>query len=54
MSIQIVLGIIDHALTVLASMLRENPQKRPNVYEVVREVCLMRKKEIPIKDVSSP
>lgn len=33
-------------------MLKENPQKRPNIYQVVREVCLMRGKEVPIKDVS--
>ncbi len=39
-------------LTILASMLRENPQLRPNIYQVVREVCLMRGTEIPIKDVS--
>lgn len=34
-------------------MLKENPQKRPNIYEVVREVCLMQGKEVPIKDVSA-
>lgn len=33
-------------------MLKEQPHKRPNIYEVVREVCLMRGKEVPIKDVS--
>lgn len=33
-------------------MLKENPQKRPNIYEVVWEVCLMQGKEVPIKDVS--
>ena len=32
-------------------MLRENPQKRPNIYEVVREVCHMQGKEVPIRDV---
>ena len=32
-------------------MLRENPQLRPNIYQVVREVCTMRGKEVPIKDV---
>lgn len=34
-------------------MLRENPQQRPNIYQVIREVCLMRGTDIPIKDVSS-
>lgn len=32
-------------------MLRENPQLRPNVYQVVREVCAIRGTEVPIKDV---
>ena len=32
-------------------MLRENPQLRPNIYQVVREVCMMRGTDIPIKDV---
>lgn len=35
-------------------MLRENPQQRPNIYEVIREVCLIRGTDIPIKDVSAP
>lgn len=33
-------------------MLRESPQQRPNIYQVVREVCTMRGKQVPIKDVS--
>jgi hypothetical protein len=32
-------------------MLRENPQKRPNIYEVVQEMCHMQGKEVPIRDV---
>lgn len=36
-----------------AIMLKENPQKRPNIYEVVKEVCDMQKKEVPIRDVRS-
>lgn len=32
-------------------MLKENPQKRPNIYEVVQEVCKMQGKEVPIRDV---
>ena len=33
-------------------MLKENPAKRPNIYQVVSEVCSMRNKPVPIKDVS--
>ena len=33
-------------------MLRESPQQRPNIYQVIREVCLIRGTDIPIKDVS--
>ncbi|KAF2455742.1 hypothetical protein BDY21DRAFT_288811 [Lineolata rhizophorae] len=32
-------------------MLRESPQDRPNIYQVVREVCMMRGKDVPIKDI---
>lgn len=32
-------------------MLRESPQARPNIYQVIREVCSMRGTDIPIKDV---
>ncbi len=32
-------------------MLRESPQLRPNIYQVMREVCLMRGTDVPIKDV---
>lgn len=37
----------------IASMLRENPQMRPNIYQVLREVCSMRNTELPIKDIYS-
>ncbi len=33
-------------------MLQENPQQRPNIYQVVREISLVRGTDIPIKDVS--
>jgi hypothetical protein len=33
-------------------MLQESPQRRPNIYQVVVEVCSMRHRSIPIKDVS--
>ncbi|KAL4965145.1 putative serine/threonine protein kinase [Aspergillus stella-maris] len=35
----------------ISTMLKENPQKRPNIYEVLREVCQMQGKEVPIKDI---
>lgn len=34
-------------------MLKELPSKRPNIYEVVKEVCKMQGKEVPIRDVRS-
>ncbi|KAF2657067.1 hypothetical protein K491DRAFT_777501 [Lophiostoma macrostomum CBS 122681] len=37
----------------IASMLRENPQLRPNIYQVVVEVCSMRHRNVPIKDIYS-
>ncbi|KAG0634129.1 hypothetical protein HOY80DRAFT_1018649 [Tuber brumale] len=43
----------DRIKKLIGSMLRESPQLRPNIYQVVREVCLMRGKEMPIKDIYS-
>ncbi|KAJ5246515.1 hypothetical protein N7468_001498 [Penicillium chermesinum] len=43
----------DRLKLLIASMLKENPQKRPNIYEVVREACHMQGKEVPIKDIYS-
>ncbi|KAL7269793.1 Ark- serine/threonine protein kinase [Rhizina undulata] len=43
----------DRLRNLIASMLRESPQLRPNIYLVVREVCLMRRRDIPIKDIYS-
>ena len=34
-----------------ASMLREKPSQRPNIYQVVREVAAIRGTDIPIQDV---
>jgi len=34
-------------------MLRESPQQRPNIYQVVAESCAMRHRACPIKDVRS-
>jgi hypothetical protein len=33
-------------------MLRESPASRPNIYQVLREACLMQGREVPVKDVS--
>ncbi|KAJ5678132.1 uncharacterized protein N7477_003765 [Penicillium maclennaniae] len=43
----------DRLKKLIASMLKENPQKRPNIYEVVQEVCKMQGKEVPIRDIYS-
>jgi AP2-associated kinase len=32
-------------------MLKENQQSRPNIYQVLREACLMQGREVPISDV---
>ena len=37
-----------------AIMLKENPQKRPTIYEVMKEGCDMQGKEVPIRDVCLP
>lgn len=34
-----------------ASMLKENPKSRPNIYQALREACLMQGIEVPIQDV---
>ncbi|EUC32953.1 hypothetical protein COCCADRAFT_97274 [Bipolaris zeicola 26-R-13] len=41
----------DRIKALIGSMLRENPQHRPNIYQVVAEVCSMRHRPIPIKDI---
>lgn len=33
-------------------MLKENMQARPNIYQVLKEVCVMQNREVPIHDVS--
>lgn len=35
----------------IGTMLKEDPRNRPNIYEVVREVCKMQGKDVPITDV---
>ncbi|KAL9126244.1 MAG: hypothetical protein Q9217_004677 [Psora testacea] len=41
----------DNLKKLIASMLRENPQHRPNIYQVIREVSLVRGTDIPIEDI---
>ncbi|EON63457.1 NAK/BIKE protein kinase [Coniosporium apollinis CBS 100218] len=41
----------DRTKKLISSMLRENPQQRPTIYEVVKEACSMRNVEVPIKDI---
>ncbi|OKL60498.1 hypothetical protein UA08_04145 [Talaromyces atroroseus] len=40
----------DRLKRLIASMLQENPQNRPTIYGVLKEVCLMQGKEVPIRD----
>lgn len=35
----------------ISSMLQESAQKRPNIYQVLREACKMQGREVPIKDI---
>ncbi|KAJ0118347.1 hypothetical protein J7T55_009130 [Diaporthe amygdali] len=35
----------------IASMLKEQPQARPNIYQVLKESCAMQGREVPIKDI---
>ncbi|GME25235.1 hypothetical protein GTA08_BOTSDO03449 [Neofusicoccum parvum] len=41
----------DRLKTLIAWMLKENPQQRPNIFQVVKEVCAMRNRDCPIKDI---
>ncbi|KAH8719212.1 hypothetical protein GQ44DRAFT_762255 [Phaeosphaeriaceae sp. PMI808] len=43
----------DRLKKLIAWTLRENPQQRPNIYQVVAEVCSMRHRAVPIKDIYS-
>ncbi|WEW55275.1 Ark- serine/threonine protein kinase [Emydomyces testavorans] len=43
----------DQLKLLIASMLKELPQNRPNIYQVLREACHMRGKEVPIRDIYS-
>ncbi|KAI4286607.1 MAG: hypothetical protein L6R35_004138, partial [Caloplaca aegaea] len=41
----------DHLKKLIAGMLQEKPQARPNIYQVIREVSAMRGTDVPIKDI---
>lgn len=41
----------DRLKKLIASMLKENPQARPNIYQVLKESCAMQGREVPIKDI---
>ncbi|KAI0024938.1 protein kinase-like domain-containing protein [Xylariomycetidae sp. FL0641] len=43
----------DRLKQLIASMLRENPRSRPNIYQVLRESCLMQGRDVPIHDIYS-
>ncbi|KAF2676133.1 hypothetical protein K458DRAFT_322749 [Lentithecium fluviatile CBS 122367] len=43
----------DRLKKLISSMLQESPQRRPNIYQVVVEVCSMRHRSVPIKDIYS-
>lgn len=47
-------GCFCPVLTLVASMLREDLNSRPNIYQVVAEACLMQRRRIPIHDVRMP
>ena len=41
----------DNLKKLIATMLQENPQSRPNIYQIIRQVCLMCNCDIPIRDI---
>lgn len=43
----------DRLKKLIAEMLMEDPKKRPNIYQVLAEVCSMRGREVPVKDIYS-
>ncbi|KAI1143989.1 kinase-like protein [Hypoxylon sp. FL0543] len=43
----------DRLKQLIASMLREDLRSRPNIYQVLRESCLMQGREVPIHDIYS-
>ena len=43
----------DQLKLLIASMLREQPSQRPNIYQVLQKACQMQGKEVPIHDIYS-
>lgn len=43
----------DRLKQLIAMMLMEQPTKRPNIYQVFKEVCSMRNRDCPLKDIYS-
>ncbi|KAG6014172.1 hypothetical protein E4U43_006858 [Claviceps pusilla] len=43
----------DRLKKLIGSMLRENMQSRPNIYQVLQEACAMQGREVPIPDIYS-
>ena len=43
----------DQLKLLIASMLREQPSKRPNIYQVLQKACQMQGKEVSIRDIYS-
>ncbi|CAK7270732.1 Ark- serine/threonine protein kinase [Sporothrix epigloea] len=43
----------DRLKVLIASMLRENMDARPNIYQVLKESCAMQGKDAPVKDIYS-
>jgi AP2-associated kinase len=41
----------DKLKMLVATMLRENPAKRPNIYQVLQQACSMQGKEVPVRDI---
>jgi AP2-associated kinase len=41
----------DKLKMLIATMLRENPDKRPNIYQVLQQSCSMQGKEVPVRDI---
>ncbi|CAM1503009.1 Fc.00g077850.m01.CDS01 [Cosmosporella sp. VM-42] len=41
----------DRLKKLIASMLKENMQSRPNIYQVLKESCAMQGREVPIHDI---
>ncbi|ROV99084.1 hypothetical protein VMCG_06642 [Cytospora schulzeri] len=41
----------DRLKKLIASMLKETPQARPNIYQVLKESCAMQGRDVPVKDI---